>query len=319
MVKFFRIVFLTALFSRSFIYAQNISVSATTDTTKYKVGDYIKYSLELKYDPNIKIELPPVKDSVKVLDFIEQLPTDSSQTGSKIVKRYRFIFSKYDSSQVTIPSLKIAYTVGGDTTKKFLATNPVTILITTIQVNPNQDIKDIKEPMKLPLNWLVIILIVLLAIALIVATYYAYKYYRKKRSVKENAAPEIIIQPYEIALDELHALDEKKLWQQGFIKQYHSEITGIVRKYFEHRFNFRALEMTSAEILAVLSYIQDGKKVENIAEDFFSNADLVKFAKFEPMPKVNEEMMQQAFEIVNATIPVIPEPQQAISEEINGK
>ena len=319
MVKFFKIVFLAALFSQSFILAQSISVSATTDTTKYKVGDYIKYNLELKYDKNIKVELPPVKDSVKVLDFIEQLPTDSSQVDSKIVKKYHFVFSKYDSAQVTIPALKIVYTVGSDTTKKFLATNPVTILVTTLLVNPNQDIKDIKEPMKLPMNWLLIIIIVLLAAALIVALYYVYKYYRKKKSAKENIVPEIIIPPYEIALGELRVLDEKKLWQHGMIKQYHSEITEIVRKYFESRFNFRALEMTSAEILAVLSYIQDGKKVENIAGNFFSNADLVKFAKFEPMPKVNEEMMQQAYEIVNITIPVAPEPKPEVSEEVNGK
>ena len=319
MVKFFKIIFLAALFSQSFILAQSISVSATTDTTKYKVGDYIKYNLELKYDKNINVELPPVKDSVKVLDFIEQLPTDSSQVDSKIVKKYHFVFSKYDSSQVTIPALKIAYTVGSDTTKRFLATNPVTILVTTLLVNPNQDIKDIKEPMKLPMNWLLIIIIVLLAAALIVALYYVYKYYRKKKLAKENIVPEIIIPPYEIALGELRALDEKELWQRGLIKQYHSEITEIIRKYFESRFNFRALEMTSAEILAVLSYIQDGKKVGNIAGNFFSNADLVKFAKFEPMPKVNEEMMQQAFGIVNSTIPVTPEPQQIVSEEVNGK
>lgn len=319
MVKFFRIIFLTALFFQSFILAQNISVSATTDTTKYKVGDYIKYNLELKYDKDVKVKLPPVKDSVKVLDFIEQLPTDSSQVDSKIVKRYHFIFSKYDSSQVTIPELKIAYTVGSDTTKRFLATNPVTILVTTLQVNPSQDIKEIKEPLKLPLDWLLIILIALLAVAVVIAAFYLYKFYKKKKLAKENVVPEVVIPSHEIALGELSALDKKRLWQQGFIKQYHSEITGIVRKYFEHRFSFRALEMTSAEILAVLSYIQDGKKVESIAENFFSNADLVKFAKFEPMPKVNEEMMQQAFEIVNTTIPLAPKPQQLVSEAVNGK
>ena len=317
MVKIFRFTFLLILFSQTFLLAQNISVSATTDSSKYQVGDYIKYQLELKYDKNVKINLPPVKDSVKVLDFIEQLPADSSQVDSKIVKRYNFVFSKYDSSQVTIPSLKIAYTIGSDTIPKFLATNPITILVTTLKVNPQQDIKDIKDPMKLPLNWWLIILITLLAIGVLVAAFYAYQYYKKKKQAKENVVPEVIISPHEIALSELKTLDEKKLWQQGLIKQYHSEITEIVRKYFEHRFKFRALEMTSAEILAVLSYIEEGKKVENTAGSFFSNADLVKFAKFEPMPKVNEEMMSQAFEIVNITIPVAPETHKTESEAKN--
>jgi hypothetical protein len=63
--------------------------------------------------------------------------------------------------------------------------------------------------------------------------------------------------------------------------------------------------MTSAEILGVLSYIQDGRKVVELSSDFFTNADLVKFAKFQPMTKVNEEMMRQAYKIVNVTIPVV--------------
>jgi hypothetical protein len=86
------------------------------------------------------------------------------------------------------------------------------------------------------------------------------------------------------------------------VKEYHTEITGIVRKYFEHRFNFNALEMTSAEIMGVISYLEDSKPITETADNFFRNADLVKFAKFEPLPEVNEEMMSQAFEIVNNTI-----------------
>jgi exoribonuclease R len=38
-----------------------------------------------------------------------------------------------------------------------------------------------------------------------------------------------------------------------------------------------------------------------------NNADLVKFAKFNPIASVNEEMMIQAKEIVNHTIPKVRE------------
>ena len=317
MVKFLQLTFAVILISLSSLYAQDISVSATTDTSTYNVGDYIKYQLELKYDKEIKPIIPPVKDSVKVLEFIKALPVDSSQSGNKIDKKYTFIFSKYDSAQVTIPSLKVFYTTGNDTTKKFLSTIPVTILVKTLEVNPKEDIKDIKEPMKLPPDWLFIILLILGIALLVAAAFYGYKYYMKRKQKKENVVPEIIIPPHEIALNELHVLEDKKLWQQGLVKDYHSEITGIVRKYFEHRFNFNALEMTSAEILAVLSYIEEGKKVVDTADNFFSNADMVKFAKFQPMPSVNEEMMKEAYNIVDETIPVPTKPE--VSEETNAE
>jgi hypothetical protein len=315
MVKF-RLFLISLFFSLTIINAQSITVSATTDSTKYKVGDYIKYQLELRYDKSIKVELPPVKDSVKVLTYIKALPVDSSQADNKIVEKYTYIFSKYDSSQATIPSLKVAYTVGSDTVKKFLATNPITINVTTLKVNTQEDIKDVKEPMSIPWNWLLIIAIVLVIAGLIVGTYFLYRRYKKKHGKKENIQPEIIIPSYEVALTKLHELEEKKLWQNGHVKEYHSEVTEIARQYFEDRFDFRALEMTSAEILGVLSYIEDGKKIINIADSFFSNADLVKFAKFEPMPKVNEEMMQQACEIVNQTIPEPPQPETSEDQNV---
>jgi TRAP-type uncharacterized transport system substrate-binding protein len=46
-------------------------------------------------------------------------------------------------------------------------------------------------------------------------------------------------------------------------------------------------------------------KVYKIAESFFNNADLVKFAKFQPMPSINEQMMKQAYEIVDTTKEVV--------------
>ncbi len=314
MVKFLRLSFVWILFSLSFINAQNISVSATTDTTIYKVGDFIKYQIEITHEKGIVVYLPSVKDSIKTLEFIQALPAEKNEANNKVIERYRFIFSKYDSSQVTIPALTIAYTEW-NSVKKNIKTNPITITVRTLPVNTQEDIRDIKEPLKLPLNWLLIGLIVFLIFALLVAAYFIYRHYKKKNELKESVKPEVKIPPHEVALAKLAELEQKRLWQNGLVKQFHSEVTEIVRQYFEDRFNFRALEMTSAEILAVLSYTEEGKKIVGTSENFFSNADLVKFAKFEPMPKVNEEMMKQAYEIVNQTHRA-PVPQ-IVSEEKN--
>lgn len=303
MVVNLRMLILFFIITAASSFAQNIRLSASTDSTEYKVGDYIKYTLELRYDKDIKVNLPSVKDSVKVLEFIQALEPAKNEVDNKVIEKHTYIFSKYDSSQVTIPSYKIFYTVGTDTSKRFLEVNPVAIVVRTLPVDKQADIRDVKEPIKLPLNWLLIGIITFIVLLLLAAGYYLYKYLQKKKQSKFEIRPEIIIPPHETALAELHQLEEKKLWQQGMVKEYHSEITEVVRKYFEGRFDFRALEITSSEILACLSYLEEGKKITNIADNFFNNADLVKFAKFQPMPNVNEEMMKQAYEIVNQTIP----------------
>lgn len=306
----FLVIALFFIFSKA--EAQSISVSAITDTTSYRVGDYITYELEIKHENYITAHVPSVKDSVKVLEFIKELPFEKKDVDGKIIERYKFIFSKYDSGKVTIPSLQIGYSEGNSSVKKYVATLPVTITVHTLQVNTQEDIRDVKEPLKLPLDWLLIIIILIVVSGLAVGGYYWYKYYKKKKEGKIIEVPEVVVPPHEIALNELRVLEMKKLWQNGHVKEYHSEITEIVRKYFEARFNFKALEMTSSEILAVLSYIENGKNIVETSASFFSNADLVKFAKFEPMPKVNDEMMAQAYRIVNETI---PKSQPAIAAE----
>ena len=302
MVKYFRLFFFFFLISIS-LNAQSISVSASTDTTDYKVGDYITLSIELKHDKNIKVELPNLKDSLKVLEYIKSLPVDKKENDNKVIELHKFIFSKYDSGKVEIPSIKIFYYENNSSEKKYLSTSPFSIVVHTLQVNTQEDIRDVKEPIKIPLPWWIIALIIVGAAILIFGGYYLYKFIKKRKHKEVELIPEVKIPPHEIALQQLNELKEKKLWQSGKVKEYHSELTDIIRSYFEARFNFRALEMPSSEILPVLSIIDDAKEIFTIVEKFFNNADLVKFAKYEPMPQVNEEMLEQAFEIVKKTIP----------------
>lgn len=293
--------------------AQNISVSASTDSTEYIVGDYIKYNLELSYSKNIKVFFPSVKDSIKNLEFIQELNPIKEEKDNKIIEKHIYIFSRYDSAVVTIPSYKIYYQEGNDTNKQFIAVNPLTITVKTLPVEPQKDIRDVKEPVKVPLNLLLVALLILVLILILVSAYFIYKYIKKKKESKIELVPEKKIPPHEIALNSLRELEEKKLWQQGLIKEYHSEITEIIRRYFEDRFNFRALEMTSSEILACLSYLEEGKSIVDLANEFFNNADMVKFAKFQPMPIINEEMMKQAYKIVNDTIPKVEQIKEEVS------
>jgi len=288
-----------------FIVAQNVSaqevkVFATTDTTEYIVGDYIDYSIELKYPKEYNVVIPMVKDSIDNLIFIKNGETIRKEEANEVSEIRHFIFSKYDSSEVTIPSFYIPYTVKGGE-PQFAYVNPVDILVHTIEVDKQAEIQDVKDPKRIPLDWLLISIIALVILAIVVASYFGYRYYQKKKSGKVIEVPKIIIPPFEKALAKLHNLEEQKLWQQGMIKEYHSEVTGIIRDYFEDRFNFMALEMTTKEIIVNLKAKEVTTEVLNTTEEFLENADMVKFAKFQPLPTINEEMMKEAYLIVDKT------------------
>jgi hypothetical protein len=128
-----------------------------------------------------------------------------------------------------------------------------------------------------------------------------------------HANIKVIIPPHREALTALRVLEEKKLWQQGLVKQYYSEMTEIIRHFFERRWSIIALELTTDEILVQMKNIPDALTVWNELESFFRTADLVKFAKYQPSPAEHENEMRTAYEIVRNMVPKAPvetEPQQ---------
>jgi hypothetical protein len=64
--------------------------------------------------------------------------------------------------------------------------------------------------------------------------------------------------------------------------------------------------MSTSEVVYNLNRITIPENIKDITYRFLTNADLVKFAKFIPLNSINEEMMKQAQEIVENTVPATP-------------
>jgi hypothetical protein len=318
MVK--KIVFILILLCSNLSFSQAISAKASVDSTVYLIGDYIHYRINVNYDKSIKIIPPVIEDSLKDVDLIKvDNPVYAENNGGKSAT-FEFILSKYDSADVTIPPIDIYYRVGKDTLSqagidaadaslKYVQANPVQFSVRLVKIDLQKGIKDVKPPQKIPLDWKIIMLWILIILIVLGVLYYLYKRYKRNKSNQPVIRKEIKLPPHVIALNSLNTLDERKLWQNGKIKEYHSEITEIIRKYFSERFGLHALELTTSETMELLRTTKETEVIRDITESFLNNADMVKFAKFSPLGSVNEEMMKQAVEIVEKTIPK-PEPEQ---------
>lgn len=314
MVKKALIVLIVFFAFNQISFAQDISAEASVDSVAYQIGDYIHYTIRISADKNLSVAGPAVSDTLAGMELISQLPPQKEQNDNKQLITYSYTFSKYDSSDVTVSPVTVYYKAQGDTILQAVNTNAVFFTVRPLKVNIKGDIKDVKEPLKIPLDWKWIILWILIGLIIIAAVYYFYKRYQKRKAefVPENVV--IKIPAHVTALKSLRSLREKQLWQKGMIKEYHSEITDIIRRYFEERFNLPALEMTSGE---AMDELRKRSGTEIIIDDtyyFLSNADLVKFAKYEPLASVNEEMMKQAVDIVQKT----KADQKETAEEVTG-
>jgi hypothetical protein len=285
------------------VYPQSITARAYADKTNYEVGDYVNYSIEISHNQDLRIFNPALNEFVKDIEIIktEEPVVEENQGVKKII--YHYIISKYDSADVTIPSIPVSYQMGSDTSSLKIYTNPVQFTVRTLSVATSAEIKDVKPPIVLPMDLLTILLILLGIVFLILLGLYLYRRNQKKKQKKVERKRIYIVPPHAKALAELHALEEKKLWQQGLVKEYHSSITEIIRRYFEDRFRILALESSTTEILEQLTRVVMPENIFDTVKGFLMNADLVKFAKYKPLPAVNEEMMRQAIDIVEYTVP----------------
>jgi hypothetical protein len=96
-------------------------------------------------------------------------------------------------------------------------------------------------------------------------------------------------------------LKEKRLWQQGLIKQFYSEATEIFRRYIENRYRQEALEQTTDEIVSGLLRLKMPGDLVGRAEETLRRADLVKFAKQVPGIPEHEQTLKFVYDFVDRT------------------
>jgi hypothetical protein len=282
------------------------------------IGDQIQYSLIITMDKNVYIINPFFRDSLKNIDVLGiNGPTPEETETAKTVK-YLCVLSRFDSAQVTIPPIKVEYRTKGDSTLKTVLSNAVSFNVHRLDVNVQEEIKDIKPPIKLFDYLFLVYILIAFAVISVLVYYFIYRKYFKKKKEEIVIKKEEKLLSHQLALKKLDELDKEQLWQKGFVKDYHSRITDIIREYFEKQFGLPALERTSTESLNLLSKHPLGIKVLDITSQFFNNADLVKFAKFTPLESVNHEMMTQAKHIVKRTAQLdIEEESKNVKEEAN--
>jgi hypothetical protein len=277
--------------------SQEVRLTAKTNTNTFPIGSWIDVHIEGMSDAAVDSIAPIVKDSIGSFEIITV-----ERNGTEF--QWLIRLTTIDSGKVFLLPVEFGYKVKGDENTHKAFTNSLLLTVTGLPIDPQGEIKDIKPPMRAP--WLfedfLPYLIALVVLAALASGYYYY--WRKMRANKDILADvKVVIPPHREALTALRVLEEKKLWQQGLVKEYYSEVTEIIRRFFERRWNIIALEMTTDEILIQIKHIPEALIVWKEMGSFFLTADLVKFAKYQPAPAEHEQEMHSAYKIVRSMVP----------------
>ncbi len=174
------------------------------------------------------------------------------------------------------------------------------VLDVEVDTSANAEIRDIADIERVPYTFWEVFRWVLLALAVLAVGFLAWWLYTHRRKIQEvlgTAEPVDTRTPEQRALDTLEALRNQKLWQSGKVKEYHTELTDAVRRFIEESTAIRATDMTSDETVEEIENLK--LRIEtSLLEDIFRTADLVKFAKSEPLPHEHDRSMANAVEFV---------------------
>ncbi len=300
----FLLVFLTG--SAISLKAQRVSVTASIDTAQALVGDQIKLLLKIEKPKNIVAQFPQIPDTFSThIEVVNRSKIDTLALKDKDMEQLtqRLLITSFDSGMHQIPPFYFKLKDG--TVLDSAATRALAFQVHGMKIDTTKGPVDIKMIYGAPVTIKEImpyILGIILIAAIVFFIFYYIKWKKKKGPI--FVKPEKPAEPaHIIALRELDRIKTQKLWQQEKIKQYYSEVSDTIRAYIQNRFDIQAMEQTSAETIA--TFKQNKNMVEERTLDqlqhILSLADLVKFAKYTPLPDDNNLTLMNAYFFVNQT------------------
>jgi hypothetical protein len=261
--------------------------------------------LEIAAGKRVPLQLPVVADTLmRGVEVLAVLPPDTTDLGNdRMLIRCNYRITSFDEALYMLPALPVV--AGGDT----VYSNRMALKVSTLPVDTESgnfyDIKDIWQPAFVLADYAVIFYAIFGVCVLILGI--LYWVFRRKKIRPASVAgeePKEVLPPHVRAIRELDAIKGEKLWQAGREKEYHSQLSDVVRTYIDGRFGISAMEMTSGEILQLIRGKSEAGRVFDRLKQLLLLADLAKFAKYRPLPDENELSLMHAYLFVHETTPV---------------
>ena len=300
MVKVLMVLF--AIHYSLFTFAQE-SVEASIDEIEMFVGQQTHVTLKAVAKESAKVEFPQFKPSEYVTPGVEVLashpqedrPVDNGFVEHSVV----YTLTSFDDTLYYIPALTVKID-GKPYQSKSLALKVLTMEVDTTHMDQFFGPKGVQENPFLwaewsPVFWLSVLLLILLAL-----TYYLYVRLRDNKPIITHIKIVKKLLPHQKAMKEIEQIKADKMVTAENSKEYYTKLTDTLRKYIEERYGFRAMEMTSSEIIEKLTATQDQQALDELRH-LFTTADLVKFAKYSTLINENDMNLVNAIEFINQT------------------
>ncbi|MDR0540956.1 MAG: hypothetical protein LBH19_01950 [Dysgonamonadaceae bacterium] len=300
------------------VYSQTSVIKVSIDSAQILIGEQTRLHLEIAADKNSPIQLPFVTDTLmKGVEVLNITPPDTADLGNNRMQIcYDYLITSFDSALYMLPPFKLI--AGIDT----FYSNQVALKVSTLPVDTESgnfyDIKDVWKPPFVLADYATVFYIIFAACILILLLLYIIFRKKKHKPVLPFGKEEKnVLPPHVRAIQALDVIKSEKLWQQGKNKEYHSQLSDVIRNYIDERFGINAMEMTSGQILQIIQGVSEGDSAFPQLKQLLLLSDLAKFAKYHPLPDENELSLMHAYLFVEGTAPTQATEENEQKEENN--
>lgn len=300
------------------LQAQIISVQSKLSSDSMMIGDQLFYTLRVDAAENLSFRMPVLTDTLsRDIEVLKPYGADTSNNGEgRLIIEHSYVITGFEQGLQIIPSQEVIYTL--NSIKDTARSMPLMIQVYAPAVDTSQQIKPIKSPLNTPVSmkealpWVALGVAILLVAVLI---YLLIRRYRQRQRDPEMFSLKAQEPAHLEAFRDLDRLKEKKMWESGQVKLFYTRLTQISRHYIERQYGIPAMELTTEEILDSFrrSNTEDPVLDEMLME-LLELADLVKFAKQDPLPAENLTNLNAAYLFVQKTYPMFFEEKEESHE-----
>ncbi len=281
---------------------------AKLDTAQIRIGEQIHLTFQVSFPKNAKTSWVFSDTLSKSIEVLNRSKIDTSKRASaEGLTDYTqtLTITSFDSGVHVIPAFEFSYLKPKDATVYKLYTDSLTLKVLSVPVDTTANIRDIKAPMKQPLTFREILPYLLIGIGVcLIGALVWYIWWRRRNNkplISFEHKPKL--PAWQEALNSLQETSNKKLPASGKLKQYYTEITDALRVYLSKQHDVAAIEMTSDEILEAFDTLNLSQAAREKLSQVLYLADLVKFAKEQPLDDENARSMTNATGFVMDTKP----------------
>ena len=287
--------------------AQDITVVARLDTQQATIGQVVALEVQATAREKFDLIFPTYPDTLRAgLHVVNETEVQALDEGNLYIQKKTYNIFADDAKFFSIRPIPLILSTQSrnDTLlSNSLALKVQNPIANVMQAEPQKQKPNKQQPMNFA-EFTERFWPYMVGLAVLGGIAFLLWYLRKKKQGQTVATTEQKPQwpAHVIAMQQLEALEKKKLWQKNQGKAYFTELTDILRNYIWQRMGVHTLERTSAEIIEAMRHRPE------LSPDDFANlsavlrtADMVKFAKYKPVPDQYEQALEQAKALVKHT------------------